>query len=629
MRQLARGLGIGLAFGLATGLVETALAILPFVERRFGPGVLYMIRLVLLQVGLGGVLGLVAAPLLRLPRGAIVHVLAMALLWYALERQVRLASPLVWLGEILRPLGGVLLLALGVRIARTRPPLAWALAALLLAANIAAPHVYLRATTPPPPPRAELPPAAPGAPNVVLVVLDTVRALNVSSYGYARATSPELDRLAAEGALFLDATSPSTWSLPSHASLFTGRYPSSHGAHGEHQYLDARFPTLAQALATGGYETYCITANAWISDGLGLTRGFAWQDEALIAQSAVGKSFNFIFRLLDWLGLDESDKGGGAVAESFEAWARARPAESERPAFVFLNFIEAHFPYHRLPRRSLFEFTDRAYGDLRKISIDLMAQQFGGKSQPLDVVSEPARDMYDGGIVYSNELLRRVVEALRAQGTLDRTVLVVLADHGEILGERGAFFGHGPSLYQEVVGVPLVMRYPPRIPAGTRVATPVSTVGVFATLLDLAGLEPPPTLQVASLAPLASGATQDGGGPVLSELHVFREVASGDARPDPQMHGDRRYRLLRDGNWKLVVSSKGDTFLYDLAADPKETRNLAAERPEEVARMLARLAAAQQQIALPAIDAALATGEEPPELDEATRERLRALGYTQ
>lgn len=490
-------------------------------------------------------------------------------------------------------------------------------------------RIYLKATTPPLPSRAELPPAKPGAPNVVLVVLDTVRARNVSTYGYGRPTSPELDRLAAEGALFLDATSPSTGSLPSHASLFTGRYPSSHGAHGEHQFLDARYPTLAQALEHSGYETFCITANAWISDGLGLTRGFAWQDTSLRDQGGAAKGFSFIHRLLDRLGLGESDKGGDAVATSFEAWARARPAPGGRAAFAFLNFIEAHFPYHQLPHASLYRFTDRAYGELRAISIDLLGQQLGGKGRSAEEAGPPARDMYDGGVVYSNALLHRVVEALRAQGTLDNTVLIVLADHGEILGERGGFFGHGPTLYQEAVGVPLVMRYPPRLPAGVRVVQPVSTLGVFATILDLAGIEPPPTLQVASLAPLASGASHDGGGPILSELHVFKGFAGVSARPDPQMNPDRRYRVLREGNLKLVTSSKGDPFLYDLAADPGETRDRSAERPEDVAKLLARLAQVEEEIGLPALDAPIADREKPPEVDAATRDRLRALGYTE
>ena len=627
MTTLRRSIVSGAAFGLAAATVELWLSLLPFIERRMGPGPLYLAQIAALQMGLGVLLGLALAPLLR--AGAVVHVLAMALAWYGLERWVRLDSPLFAMGEIARPVGGALLALIGIWIARARPLLAWGIAAALLLAALAAPGLYLRVTTPPQPPRAELPPPQPGAPNVVMVVLDTVRARNVSSYGYGRPTSPEIERLAAEGALFLDATSPSTWSLPSHASLFTGRYQSSHGAHGEHQYLDARYPTLAQVLERRGYQTFCITANPWISDGLGLTRGFAWQDLSLREQGGAGQGFSFVHRLLDRLGLQESDKGGDAVAASFENWMRERPADAERPAFVFLNFIEAHFPYHQLPRDSLFQFTHRPYGDLRRISIDLVGQQFGGKGRPVAEAGAPAQDMYDGGIVYSNQLLARVVEALRARGMLDDTVLVVLADHGEILGERGGYFGHGPTLYQEAVGVPLLVRYPPRIPAGVRIAQPVSTVGVFATILDLAGIEAPPTLQVGSLAPLATGESVSGGGPILSELHQSRELALDSRSADPQMRSDRRYRLLRERNLKLVTTSRGESFLYDLASDPGETHDLAAERPAEVSAMQARLAQVQQEIGLPDLDAPIADDGEKPELDEATRERLRALGYSE
>jgi len=627
MNTLRRALVLGAAFGLATATVELWLTLIPFMERRMGHGPLYMAQVAALQTGLGVLLGLALAPLLR--AGVVVHVLAIALAWYGLERWVRLDSPLFAIGEILRPAGGALLALLGIWVARARPRLAWGVAAALLLAGLAAPRVYLGVTTPVPPPRAELPPARPGAPNVVLVVLDTVRAGNVSSYGYARPTSPEIDRLAAEGALFLDATSPSTWSLPSHASLFTGRYPSSHGAHGEHQYLDARYPTLAQVLERRGYETFCITANPWISDGLGLTRGFAWQDTSLREQGGAGRGFSFVHRLLDRLGLQDVDKGGDAVAASFEAWTRERNTDGGRPAFVFLNFIEAHFPYHQLPHASLFQFTDRPYGELRGISIDLVGQQFGGKGRPVEEASAPAKDMYDGGIVYSNQLLARVVEALRAHGVLDQTVLVVLADHGEILGERGGYFGHGPTLYQEAVGVPLLVRYPPRIPAGVRVAQPVSTLGVFATILDLAGIEAPPTLQVGSLASLATGESRTGGGPILSELHQSRELAPDSPSPDPQMKSDRRYRLLREGSFKLVTTSQGETFFYDLSADPGETRDLSAERPADVSVMRARLARVEEEIGLPALDAPIEVTGDKPELDEATRERLRALGYAE
>jgi arylsulfatase A-like enzyme len=393
--------------------------------------------------------------------------------------------------------------------------------------------------------------------------------------------------------------------------------------------LDDRFPTLAQVLAARGYETFCFTSNAWISDGLGLTRGFAWQDASWKSGRGPGLGFSFVHRLLDRLGLQESDKGGDVVTSRFEAWARQRPASGARPAFAFLNFIEAHFPYHQLPHEYLWRFNDRPYAELRSISIDLLAQQFGGRGRPVEEAGPPALDMYDGGVAYTSRLLHRIVEALRARGTLDDTILVVLADHGEILGEREGFFGHGPTLYQQSVGVPLLIRHPPRIPAGVRVARPVSSVGAFATILDLAGIDPLPTLQVGSLVPLATGAG-DGGGPILSELHRVESIGGEiQQRADPQMQGDRRYRLLREGTLKLVETSQGDSFLYDLATDPAETRDLAAERPGELARMRARLEEVRIRLELPALDAPLAVGEDAPELDEATREQLRALGYAQ
>lgn len=462
------------------------------------------------------------------------------------------------------------------------------------------------------------------------MVLDTVRAGSVSAYGYHRPTSPTLEALAREGALYRDATSPSTWSLPSHASLFTGRYPSSHGAHAEHRFLDDRYPTLAEVLAANGYETFCFTANPWISDGLGLTRGFGWQDTSLRDQGGAGTGFSFIHRLLDRLGLQATDKGGALVTRSFAKWTRERPDDGERPSFAFLNFIEAHFPYHQLPHENLFQFTDRPYAELRKISMDLLAAQFGGQAQRATEVAEPTLAMYDGGVVYSDSLLSDVVEALRARGTLNETVLIVMADHGEVLGERGEFFGHGPSLYQESIGVPLLIRYPPKVGAGVNVLQPVSTLGVFATILDLAELEPPPTLQVGSLLKAAKDASSASAGPILSELYNPTEMNGGvHNRPDPQMQGDRRYRLFRAGDLKLVTTSKGENFLYDLAADPAESRDLSEERPEALMRMKAQLAAALNELGLPELDAPLAVGDDAPELDAATREQLRALGYAE
>jgi arylsulfatase A-like enzyme len=445
---------------------------------------------------------------------------------------------------------------------------------------------------------------------------------HLSAYGYARPTSPRFDALAASGALFLDATAPATWSLPSHASLFTGLFPSGHGAHEEHRFLDAGVPTLAETLAAAGWDTRCFTANAWISDSLGLVRGFAWSDEAWRAGD-VGRSFNSMLRLLDRLGFGADDKGGGQVARNFERWMASRPA-AVPPAFVFLNFIEAHFPYHQLPRDYLTRFTDLPPATLRTQSLALFAAQFGGGSIDPATVREGAVAMYDAGILYADALLGRVVDAIRQRGTLDRTVLVVLADHGELLGEHGDF-GHGRSLLEPALRVPLMVRYPPRIPAGARVPTPVSTVGVFATVLDLLGLADSTPRHIGSLLGPIAGAP--GGGPVLAEQYVDHMLTA-TPRDDALMRPGERYRSYRAGTWKLVETRGGVPLLFDLATDPGETRDRAESDPAELARVAEELATWRKALGLPALDAGAARTP-PPAMDAATRARLRALGYAE
>lgn len=627
MSRLLRGLLLGAGFGLAAGTTSLWLGLIGTIVRRFGMSPTALLETLCVEVALGAGLGLIASPLLGLRRGVLWHVGAVAAIWAGLVKWVEVDIPMVASTQYVPVVASLVLLALGYGIGRRRIWLPVGLGLLLMAGGLAAPSAYLALTAAESPPQvASAPPPPAGAPDVVLIVLDTVRAQNLSTYGYARPTAPTLDALAGEGALFLDATSPSTWSLPSHASLFTGAYPSRHGAHSEHRYLDQRLPTLAQVLGRSGYDTFCFTANGWISDGLGLTRGFGWQDPTA-REGGAGRLFSFAHRLLERVGFAPQDKGGGQIVAHFGDWVRERPAGS-RPVFVFLNFIEAHFPYHQLPDEYRDRFTDRSAAELRAISMALMGRQFGGELADPQAALEPALDMYDGGVLYSDHLLELVVAALRERGTLDRTLLIVLGDHGELLGERGDYFGHGPGLYQQVVHVPLLVRYPPAVPAGVRVETPVSTLGVYATILDVIGLELPPTLQVGSLLPVIEGG--EGGGPILAELHDSSAMAggvSGDFN-DPMMDARARHRLYREGRWKLVESSNGRVFLYDVVADPGETRNLAGAQPAELARMRAALEEVKARLGLPALDAELDLSASP-ELDPATRERLRQLGYTE
>jgi arylsulfatase A-like enzyme len=624
VRTLARAALAGAGFGLAVAGVETWVGARQLIVLNIKPPFAILVEGALVEIGVGVLLGVVAAPLLRSPRGRAWHTAALALGWVAVALYASPDSPGFRLFSLLGPVGGLALVLLGRPLGRRRPALPGLLGAAVLLAAIGVPvgRAWLR--TPAPLARATPPPARPGAPDVAVVVLDTVRADHVSAYGYARSTTPTFDALAREGALFLDAVSPATWSLPAHASLFTGRFVSGHGAHEEHRFLAAGMPTLAETLAAAGWDTRSFTANAWISDTLGLTRGFAWTDEAW-RHGDVGRSFHPAFRLLDRLGLGVADKGGGLAASNFERWAAGRPGDAP-PAFAFLNFIEAHFPYHQLPPEYLGRFTDTARGELQTLSMRLFAAQFGdpipdsGETLPL------ATAMYDAGILYADHLLGRVVEALRRRGSLDRTVLIVLADHGEMLGEHGEF-GHGLSLYEPVLHVPLLVRFPPRIPAGTRVAAPVSTVGVFATVCDLAGVAAPPTLQGPSLA-----AALDGGGPpraVLAERYATLLLGgTASASADPLLRADVRFRTLRAGRMKLVQSSRGPAYLFDLAADPGEEHDLAPADPATVGRLEAELEVVRAGLGLAALDAPVQDGAAPA-VDPAARERLRALGYVE
>jgi arylsulfatase A-like enzyme len=623
MTWIGRAAAVGAGFGLAAATIDLWIRFFDVMARPMPPGRLVLAESTLVLIGLGTVLGLLNAITLRSQRRAAVflHLAGLCGAWLLVESWVWVDVPLLTLLSLARTVGAgafVLLVLLLERSGRRFAALLWALAALAIAA-VFAPGAYVAARTPDAAPRGALPPAREGAPDVVLVVLDTVRADHMASYGYTRDTSPTFDALAREGAWFADATSPATWSLPAHASLFTGRYPTSHGANWSRSILDNRYATLAEVLAAHGYETRCFTANPHISDGLGLTRGFAVQNLSWKKKRAG----LFADRLFDGLGLGEPDKGGAFVADDFAAWRRARAADA-RPAFVFLNFIEAHLPYHKLPREYAGRFTDLPPAELRRISLDVFAQQLGGPRVDLNAVTTPARALYDGGVAYTDELLRRVVDALRESGALDRTILVVLADHGERLGERGRYFGHGPSLYQTLIHVPLLVRYPPRVAPGTRVEAPVSTLGVFATILELAEIEPPPTLQVGSLVSTADGA---GEAAVLSEVVATQPEdpkADGD---DPQMLSGQHLRAYRSGSWKLVEANRGGPFLFDLERDPTEARNLAAERPEEVKRLAAELEAARVRLGLPRLAEINRAGAPAPQLDAATQQRLRELGY--
>src|SRR5262245_33137476 len=308
MTWIRRSAALGAGFGLAAAAIDLWMVLLGVIKMRSSPSLAVIAENALVLIALGVLLGLANAVTLRWRTRAapFVHLLWLCGAWYLVERWCQTDAAAYRL-TLLRPLGAGALVFAALLLERSKFARApWVFAALAAVAGLFAPELYIAAITPDAPPRAALPQARAGAPDVVLVVLDTVRAEHMSSYGHSRDTSPGFAPLARDGAWFPDAVAPGTWSLSSHASLFTGRYPTSHGATLMRSTLDRRFPTLAEVLAAHGYETFCFTANGWINDAVGLTRGFAVQNRPWKQD----RGSSFAGRLLNRIGLAQSDKGG-------------------------------------------------------------------------------------------------------------------------------------------------------------------------------------------------------------------------------------------------------------------------------------------------------------------------------
>ena len=421
---------------------------------------------------------------------------------------------------------------------------------------------------------AALTPNADRAPNVLLVVLDTVRAQNLSVYGYGRPTTPNLDRLAQAAVVFNHAYSTSPWTFPSHASMFTGRWPHELSADWD-KPLDARYPTVAEVLRDKGYLTAGFSANIfWCTTAFGMGRGFLHYEDHPVSPSqavlstSIGRELisfslneDFAFRFRRAIGYSEipGRKSAAQVNDGFLGWLSGQP--DDRPFFAFLNYLDAHQPF--LPPAP-FDGTFRGNtprGD---------PQHWWSRTwSPGEIQAEI--DAYDESIAYVDAQIGRLIDDLKRRGKLDNTVVIVTSDHGEHMGEHG-YMRHGNTLYPEVLRVPLMILFPDRIKSRVTIADPVSLRDIPATLLALVGQGCDGCLPGHSLA--RHWDNQDGT-PVASTSPVFSEVSKGIRLPGryPNAKGDLK-SLIADG-MHYIVNSAGDEELYDLTADPREMKNLA------------------------------------------------------
>ncbi|MCC6488350.1 MAG: sulfatase [Candidatus Hydrogenedentes bacterium] len=425
-----------------------------------------------------------------------------------------------------------------------------------------------------------------GRPNFLVITLDTTRADRLSCYGYERPTTPNLDRLARESIFYREAYSTSSWTLPAHASLFTGKFVSSHGAryHPEGEFvlsaaleegqgldvyransISPEETTLAQVLARAGYVTGAVVGGPWLKRVFRLDRGFDFYDDTEIA--GVG------------------GRPAPSVTESALQWLKG---VRDKPFFLFLNYFDAHTPY------AVHEEFVRSYVP-RSIPLDNERALSPAQSLLL------RNAMYDSEIHFMDASIGQLMAGMRDLGLYDTTEIIVTADHGELLGEHG-MTGHGKNLYQEVTRIPFFMKPAYGEGAPTESSRRVQILDIFPMVIERAGLSVPENIQ---------GVAHDTAArPVLAEVYPLASASSRGSR-----------QCLWDGPHKFVLNGNGAHELYDLESDPREQKNLLNALPERARELETRLSNYLNSLPKPAPSAA------PQQVDPETSEALRNLGY--
>ncbi|MGH7502341.1 MAG: sulfatase-like hydrolase/transferase [Longimicrobiales bacterium] len=433
---------------------------------------------------------------------------------------------------------------------------------------------------------ANLPAARAGVPNVLFVIWDTVRAESLSLYGHARRTTPNLERLASRGVLFTKAISTSPWTLPAHASMFTGRLPHETSV-AWYAPLDGSHVTIAEQLRDRGWVTGGFAANPlYVDREHGLARGFAhFEDyrvtpgQIMVASSLGGRILRGaggwtpgLLRTLlghhhKFIGRKWADQVNAALL----AWLDER--EAERPFFAFLNYFDAHLPYDPPPP------FDTIFGPARRETsfaerLQRVLERRDKWDLPEDDIAAEIR-AYEASIAYLDDRLGLLLDSLQARGVLDNTLVIVTSDHGEEFGEHG-MFEHGGNLYFEQIHVPLVLSLPGHLPEGLVIEAPVSTRELAATIDAIAQSSP-----VSSLPgpPLTRFWTVAGNHaiPVLAELVPGREP------------GHRMTTVLAEG-FQFIRNPDGTSELYDLASDWAEQNDRSTTRDANT--IIARVRAA-------------------------------------
>jgi arylsulfatase A-like enzyme len=469
-------------------------------------------------------------------------------------------------------------------------------------------------------------------PNVVLVVIDTARGDHFSVCGYKYPTTPNLEALAKDCRFYPYAETVDSWTLPAHASMFTGKWPRLHGAHAtsdEEQVgieksrvygvgLAPSQRTIASYLSEAGYATGAIAANyTWLCRQFGLDQGFGYYYD-LPRMNVFTLSGGPVFKIA----LDAVDRirgCNGKLMQTFwdaesvngmsESWL---DAHKESPFFLFVNYMDCHYPYSAPPPFDHIDGPGTPYNRaLRQGSWDYLISAYINGEKGLNAgILGSAINQYDGGIALADHAIGELVAKLKRDGLYDNTLLIVTSDHGEFFGEHGRL-NHGVGLYEGGLRVPILVKYPKGRCAGQVVTDRVSLIDIFATIADETRIK---TDAVPAL-PLGERGTH---------AVVAEDFENG---MNVKRYGER-FRGTRaatyDGDWKIITSTKDGDELYNLTADPAETSDVSKSSPDETARLAKTVTDWRQ--ATPEFDGSKEVRQAPSKQDV---EKLKSLNYVQ
>jgi arylsulfatase A-like enzyme len=470
----------------------------------------------------------------------------------------------------------------------------------------------------------------PQLPNILILLIDTARAQNLSCYGYSRPTSPHIDAVAAEGVLYEQAIAPGCWSLPSQMSLLTGMFPAKHGAHELHLFYDHSYPLLPEVLQQEGYHTLGVSPNSWMSDEFGVTHGFdtylqlwqCWPTMPAGVPPVPNGLFSTVMQRLNRLysrHVFPRRNRAGHVRQHIDTLLTRTP----EPFFLYAIFWDMHLPYTPTQRHATRWLPAGITLDqakrINRNHLRYFAEQVPMSAEDFTIL----RACYDAALASIDEEIGVLVAHLRQRGILDHTILVITSDHGENIGEHG-LMSHAYSLHDTLIRVPLIIRYPDCFTPGQRVTQQVQLTDVFPTLVDLLQLEVPNLRQeLQGVSLLAQPAEErlayaEMLAPHPSMQSLNRRVGAPAHTPRPAF--DRALRCLRTPACKIIWSSDGQHALYNLRQDAGETTNRFADEPALASTLLELLDSWHPPHSIPLPQPA-------PDIDTEVRQRLRDLGY--